>query len=86
MKEQTPLQIQEYSLKVSISALSREDQDKVQNYVDRFTQMINKGGIPCQIAFTIIGVELSKAALNEQKKAEADLRENSLREESGSVH
>ncbi len=58
-KAMSPLDVQVESLKRVMDTLSREDQIRVMEYVDRFQRMINKGGKIVELAFTIVGVEMA---------------------------
>jgi len=58
--KQTPIQVQEQSLKSIVATHSKEDQERIAEYVDRFERMINKGGQVVEIAFSIVGTELAK--------------------------
>ncbi len=58
-KAMSPLDVQVESLKRVMDTLSREDQIRVMEYVDRFQRMINKGGKIVELAFTIAGVEMA---------------------------
>lgn len=65
--KKTPVDIQQESLKQIVSTLSKEDQEKVEAYTDRFVRMVNKGGLPVKIALTIVGVEMSREPLEVDK-------------------
>jgi len=43
-----------------VKALDTKQQKKVQSYVDRFQLMLNTGGDPAKVAFTLVGLELER--------------------------